>query len=62
MNRREIITAIAPAAAAPAIAMTAPTERSIPLVAITSVMPMAMSATGAPRFSTSIRLPYSLPF
>ena len=48
---------MAAAAVAPQMAMTAPTERSIPLVAITSVMPTATSATGAPRLSTSIRDP-----
>ena len=49
------------AATAPATAITAPTERSMPLVAITGVMPIARMATGAPRFSTSIRLPNSRP-
>ena len=34
-------------ATAPAIAATAPTERSIPRVAMTSVMPSATSSTGA---------------
>ena len=41
--------------------MTAPTDRSTPLVAMTTVMPMARIATGAPRFSTSIRLPKKRP-
>ena len=45
------------AATAPVIAMTAPTDRSMPRVAITSVMPIASSATGATRTPTSIRLP-----
>ena len=49
------------AATAPAMAMTAPTERSTPLVAITIVMPIARMATGAPRLSTSMRLPNSRP-
>ncbi len=49
------------AATAPEMAMTAPTERSTPLVAITAVIPMARIATGAPRFSTSIRLPNRRP-
>ena len=34
-------------ATAPEIAATAPTDRSIPRVAMTSVMPRAMSRTGA---------------
>jgi len=41
--------------------MIAPTERSIPPVAITSVMPIASSATGAARFKISIGLPNSRP-
>jgi len=45
----------------PTIAITAPTERSTPPVAITSVIPIAASATGAARFSTSMRLPNSFP-
>src|SRR3954470_10029921 len=49
------------AATEPAIAMTAPTERSTPPVAITSVIPSAASAAGAPRFTTSTRLPYNRP-
>ena len=43
------------------MAITAPTERSTPPVAITRVMPMATSASGAPSFSTSIRFPYRWP-
>ena len=35
-------------ATAPAMAATAPTERSMPRVAMTSVMPSAMSSIGAP--------------
>ena len=50
-----LVTSVA--ATAPQMAMTAPMERSMPRVAITSVMPMASSATGAPRTSTSMRLP-----
>src|SRR5438132_688 len=46
---------------APAIAITAPTDRSMPRVAITSTMPSDSSATGVPRLSTSIRLPNSRP-
>ncbi len=46
---------------APEIAITAPTERSMPRVAITSTMPSDSSATGAPRLKTSIRLPNSRP-
>ena len=42
---------------APEIAATAPTERSIPPVAITSVMPSATSISGAPKLRMSIRLP-----
>lgn len=49
------------AATAPQIAMIAPTERSMPRVAMTSVMPMASSATGAPRFRMSIGLPNRRP-
>ena len=50
-----------PEPTAPQIAITAPTDRSTPLVAITAVIPMARMATGAPRFSTSIRLPNKRP-
>ncbi len=46
-----------PAAIAPAIAMTAPTDRSIPPVAMTSVMATATSIRGAARSRMSIRLP-----
>ena len=46
---------------APAIAITAPTDRSMPRVAITSTMPSDNSATGAPRLNTSTRLPNSRP-
>ncbi|MCY1374167.1 hypothetical protein D9M69_614910 [compost metagenome] len=45
------------AATAPQIAITAPTERSMPLVAMTTVMPMARSTTGAPRLRMSMTLP-----
>ena len=44
-------------ASAPEIATTAPTERSMPPVAITSVMPSATSISGAPKRRMSIRLP-----
>ena len=43
------------------MAITAPTERSMPPVAKTRVMPMERSITGAPRLMMSIRLPNSLP-
>ena len=49
------------AAVAPAIAITAPTDRSIPPVAITSVMPIASSATGAARLRISMGLPNRRP-
>ncbi|GHM28842.1 hypothetical protein ECZU45_26290 [Escherichia coli] len=42
LNPATVIAAVV----APAIAITAPTERSIPPVAITSVIPIANSATG----------------
>ena len=45
------------AATAAAIATTAPTEMSMPRVAITSVMPSATSASGAARFRMSTTLP-----
>ena len=45
------------AAVAPEMATTAPTEMSMPRVAITSVIPSAMSMSGAARFRMSIRLP-----
>ncbi len=44
-------------ASAPLIATTAPTERSMPRVAITSVMPIAIRISGAPFFRMSTRLP-----
>ena len=50
-------SAISVAATAPQMAMTAPIERSIPRVAMTSVMPMVKRATGAARTRMSIRLP-----
>lgn len=43
------------------MAMTAPTDRSMPPVAITSVMPIASSATGAARLRISIGLPNRRP-
>ena len=46
---------------APAMATTAPTEMSIPPVAITSVMPVAMIMTGAAFFTMSTRLPNRWP-
>ena len=49
------------AAAAPAIATTAPTEMSMPRVAITSVMPSATSTSGAARFRMSIGAPNRWP-
>jgi simple sugar transport system permease protein len=39
------------------IATTVPTDRSMPRVAITNVMPSATSASGAPLCRMSIRLP-----
>jgi hypothetical protein len=45
------------AAAAPAIATTAPTEMSMPRVAITSVMPSDTITSGAARFRMSIGAP-----
>ena len=44
-------------ASAPLTATTAPTERSMPPVAITNVMPIASSIVGAPLRRMSIRLP-----
>ena len=44
-------------AVAPEIATSAPTERSIPPVAITAVIPSATSIAGAPKRRMSIRLP-----
>ena len=48
-------------ATAPEIAATAPTERSMPRVAMTSVMPTAMISVGAPLRRMSIRLPNRCP-
>ena len=45
------------AATAAAMATTAPTEMSMPRVAITSVMPSDTSISGAARLRMSIRLP-----
>ncbi|MCY1537190.1 hypothetical protein D9M68_726780 [compost metagenome] len=45
------------AATAAAMATTAPTEMSMPRVAITSVMPSETSTSGAARFTMSMRLP-----
>ena len=44
-------------AIAPEIATIAPTERSMPPVAITAVIPSATSIGGAPKRRMSIRLP-----
>ena len=52
---------IAVAATAPQIAMMVPTERSMPRVAMTSVIPVASSATGAARLATSISGPTRRP-
>lgn len=46
---------------AAAMATTAPTERSIPRVAMTGHMPRAMSIVGAPFFRMSTRLPWRWP-
>ena len=43
------------------MAITAPTERSTPPVAITIVIPIATSANGAPLLRTSMRFPYKWP-
>jgi hypothetical protein len=48
-------------ASAPAIAPTAPTDRSMPRVAITSVMAIAMIIVGAPLRAMSTRLPNRWP-
>src|SRR4051794_27394446 len=48
-------------ATAPAIAAMAPTDRSMPRVAITSVMPRPTSNTGAELRAMSITLPYMCP-
>ena len=53
---------ISAAAIAPLIATVAPTEMSMPRVAITSVMPIAINITGAARLMMSITLPYKPPF
>ena len=45
----------------PEIAATAPTERSMPRVAMTSVIPSATSTTGAARRRMSTGAPYRLP-
>ena len=42
---------------APDTATSAPTDRSVPPRAMTSVMPMAMMVISAERFRMSIRLP-----
>ncbi len=44
-------------AVAPAMAMTAPTERSMPPVAMTSVMPIATRISGVPKMRIDTRLP-----
>ncbi len=44
-------------ATAPEMATRAPTERSMPPVAMTSVIPRATSSSGEPRRRMSIRLP-----
>ena len=49
------------AATAPAIAITAPTERSTPPVAITSVIPSDSSITIEPFLSTSTSEPETYP-
>ena len=48
---------VAIAATVPLMATTAPTEMSMPRVAMTRVMPMAASASGAARLAMSIKLP-----
>src|SRR5258706_3558202 len=49
-------------ATAAVMAITGPTERSTPPVAITSVMPSASTMGGAPFHKISIILPYRWPF
>src|SRR3990167_3632445 len=49
------------AATAAAMATVAPTEMSMPRVAITNVMPSDTSTSGAARFRMSMRLPYRCP-
>ena len=46
---------------APTMAMIAPTDRSMPLVPMTTAMPNATSAVGTARYRMSIRLPNSRP-
>ncbi len=48
-------------ASAPAIATTEPTDRSMPPVAMTRVMPSATRIRGAPNLAMSTRLPYRWP-
>ena len=48
---------ISSTATAPAMATTAPTEMSMPRVAMTRVMPSATIASGAARLTMSTRLP-----
>ncbi len=61
MGKRLSVPATEPpiiqAATAAAMATTAPTEMSMPRVAITIVMPSDTSTSGAARFRMSIRLP-----
>src|SRR5471032_2505069 len=56
-----IVPPMSIAATVPLIATTAPTEMSMPRVAITSVMPRAASTSGAARLAMSIKLPYRWP-
>ncbi len=48
-------------AIAPAMAITAPTDRSMPPVAMTSVMPSATRISGVPKMRMEMRLPYRCP-
>ncbi len=56
-----IVPPISSAATVPEMATTAPTEISMPRVAITRVMPSAVNIKGAARLTISIRLPYRWP-
>ncbi|MNJ75763.1 hypothetical protein D3C77_729120 [compost metagenome] len=43
------------------MATTEPTDRSMPLVAITNVIPIATRISGEPKLRISMRLPYRWP-
>ncbi|MNP30786.1 hypothetical protein D3C76_1238780 [compost metagenome] len=48
-------------ATAPEMATMEPTDKSMPLVATTSVIPIATRISGDPKLRISIRLPYKCP-